>query len=176
MSGQAGEERITSRTTPSGIDVRRRSGSAVGAFGLDARGVRGDRLVDPGSHPPHLRQKHRDVDTGLLQTDELTGHPRPVRVSHHHGQDVVAEMAAQPAGRPAGRHLRGVLAEFLLPAGQAFWATQRTASETASTKRQAIATVCAASPRSSEHGSGSGGYPDVTSNTSLSRGDRGGRV
>ncbi|MFE7185523.1 hypothetical protein [Streptomyces erythrochromogenes] len=91
----------------------------VGPFGLDARAVRGDGLLDPGSHPARLRQEHREVDAGLLQPDELAGHPRPVGVLHQHGQDIVAEVAAQLAGRPARRHLPGVLTEFLLPAGQA---------------------------------------------------------
>ncbi|WP_405790458.1 hypothetical protein [Streptomyces sp. NBC_01367] len=76
-----------------------------GARGLDASRVRGDGLADPGGHPAHLRQEHTQVDTGLLQADALAdalaGHQGPVRALHQHGHDIVAAVAAQPAGRPA---------------------------------------------------------------------------
>ncbi|MGW0393000.1 hypothetical protein ACWDYJ_19300 [Streptomyces sp. NPDC003042] len=71
------------------------------------------------SHAAHLRQKRAEVDTGLLETDELAGHHRPVRPRHQLGQDVVAQDAAQLVGRPARRHLGGVLAELLLLAREA---------------------------------------------------------
>ncbi|MFD3936654.1 hypothetical protein ACFWSF_23080 [Streptomyces sp. NPDC058611] len=55
-----------------------------------------------------------DVDSGLLEPDQLANHHRPVRPRHQLGEDVVAEDAAQLVGRPARRHLLRVLAELLL--------------------------------------------------------------
>ncbi|MFD3937816.1 hypothetical protein ACFWSP_22550 [Streptomyces sp. NPDC058618] len=65
--------------------------------------------MDTGGHTTQVRQERAQIDTGLLKTDELARHHRPVRARHQLGEDVVAEDAAQLAGRPAWRRLLRVL-------------------------------------------------------------------
>ncbi|MFE5562444.1 hypothetical protein [Streptomyces sp. NPDC056544] len=43
----------------------------------------------------------RRLDARRVRGDELAGHQGPVRALHQHGHDIVAEVAAQSAGRPA---------------------------------------------------------------------------
>ncbi|WP_445270331.1 hypothetical protein [Streptomyces sp. DSM 41634] len=114
MSGHPGDARID--VADQALRHRRAQevGPPVGALGLDARRVRSHGLMDPGGHPAHLRQEH-------TQVDEPAGQLRPVHALQQHGQDVVAEVAAQLVGRPTRGHLLRALAEFLLLAGEAFW-------------------------------------------------------
>ncbi|MFD7932316.1 hypothetical protein [Streptomyces sp. NPDC059742] len=91
--------------------------------------------MDSGAHPAHLREDHSQVDTFLLRPNEPAGPLRPVRALHQYGQDVVTEVTAQLAGRPARYRLLRVLAGLLLPAGGAFWGARRTASEIVITRR-----------------------------------------
>ncbi|MET9693319.1 hypothetical protein ABZY81_33555 [Streptomyces sp. NPDC006514] len=83
------------------------------------RGVPGDGPADARGHAARLRQQHRQVDTGLLKTDELEGRLRPARALHQHGQAFAAEVAAELAGRSDRRRLLRVLSDFRLGAGEA---------------------------------------------------------
>ncbi|MFJ4903727.1 hypothetical protein [Streptomyces sp. NPDC088727] len=58
-------------------------------------------------HAPHLRDEGRQIDTGLLQADELTGHGRPVRALHQVTEDVLGQDRAQLVGAEAGSELLG---------------------------------------------------------------------
>ncbi|WP_202446204.1 hypothetical protein [Streptomyces sp. SID4941] len=88
-------------------------GPSVGAFRFPGV-VRGDGLVDACGHAAHVGEEGGQVDAGVLESGELTGHERPVRVGHQVVQGALGQYGAQLLGGPAlGEFLR-VGADFLL--------------------------------------------------------------
>ncbi|WP_063780508.1 hypothetical protein [Streptomyces sp. MNU77] len=109
--GRGGEDRIPDQALGDG--PAQEFGPAVGSLGLDAGDVLRDRVLDPGGHAAQVREEGGQVDAGVLEPGELTGHDGPVRIGHQVVQGALGQHGAQLLGGPALGEVLRVGAEFL---------------------------------------------------------------